>query len=177
MKKASVFIFIVVFLLSIFVINFYGLSVRTDHMKRYVNDVEITGVSLANDGTWIDYDWFGKGDNRRKVVKIDISKQEMPFGIYIEYEIKPEDIGYENFEFAIDSDVGTYPATIIDDEGHEVIVDMPRATINSSTGLMNRNLITVYAECSFRVVLRSTDGSVQSDTINLWCLDLSEGEE
>jgi len=172
MKKASIFILIVMFLVSIFVINFYGLSIRTDHMKQYIHKLEITHLSLASDGTRLDYEWVGKGENKRKVVKIDISERERPFGLYIEYIINPEEGDFYDFlEFAIDSDVGTYQEK--DEYGNPFGPAYPRAEISSSTGVINRNLVTIYEECTFRVALRATDGSGQSDTINIWCLNLS----
>ena len=87
MKKSSIFVIIVAFIVSIFIISNFGLSVRTDHMKSYIKSIDITHCLLM-DGKRVDYDWVGSGENKRKIARIDFSQQEGSIGLYINYNVE-----------------------------------------------------------------------------------------
>ena len=159
MKKASIFVIVVAFILSIFMISFYGLSVTTDHMKAYINSIEITHVTLVKDLKHVDYYWQGKDMTRRKQVRIDTSQQSNPFGLYIEYKTSPEDVPSTDFEFAIDSGNESY---VVIEDGQEVEYKYAE---------LNRNLVTISHTCVIRVSVSAKDGSGAGDSITLMCRD------
>ena len=57
MKKSSIFILVITFIVSIFVISFFGLQVRDEHMKRYFTRAEFINTEVIDmpDGSKIKY--------------------------------------------------------------------------------------------------------------------------
>lgn len=143
MKKSSIFILILTFLLSIFLISFYGLQVRDEHMKRYFTKAEFTNTEVME---------FGGQQYKYLVHQFD--PENAPSVLYLEYIVTPEDVTEsEGYEFVI---VGGN-ATFID--GGE---EYPYAEIN-------KDRVTFYHECDITVMLRTTDGSGLSDQVIIYC--------
>ena len=164
MKKSSIFIIIVAFIVSIFIISNFGLSVRTDHMKSYINNIDITHCLLM-DGKRVDYEWLGSGANKRKVVRVDFSQQEGSIGLYINYNVERasnvESILGEDFVFEIESGNETF----------EVIENEEVVTYNYADMLPNRNKLTLNHICTIRIVLKALDGSGKDDRLTVMCRD------
>jgi len=97
MKKSSVLILIVTFILSIFLITFYGGASSDEHMKVYFNTVEI-----------LDYRPLPNGDGTyTKLIMVDFDTTESVGYTYINYRISPEDATESTaYKFkAVDGDV------------------------------------------------------------------------
>lgn len=164
MKKSSIFVIIVAFIVSIFIISNFGLSVRTDHMKSYINNIDITHCLLV-DGTRVDYDWVGTGESKRKVARVDFSQQEGSVGLYINYNVTRssdvEPILGEDFAFEIESGNDTF----------DVIVDEEVVTYNYAEILPNRNKLTLNHICTIRIALKALDSSGKEDRLTIVCRD------
>ena len=148
MKKSSIFILLVSFFLSIFLISFFGLAVSDEHMKRYFTKAEFINTEVAE-----------FGGNKLKYINIEINSEDglgyfyITYGEY--YQVLPEDSTDSNgYEFVIISDIPTY----IDDNGDE------QPTIE-----IYKEKITFYTEGSATVMLRTTDGSDLHDTLLIVC--------
>ena len=162
MKKSSIFVIIVAFILSIFMISFYGLSVRTDHFTTYIRNVEITHCTVINDGSRVDYQWIGKEENRRKVARVDFSiGQGGSVGLYLEYNVQPEDIPSDQYEFEI----------IDGNETFEVIENEQPVEYHYADLIKNK--LTINHVCSIKIVLRALDGSGKEDSLTIICRDYS----
>ena len=146
MKKSSVFILLLSFILSIFIISFFGLQVRDEHMKRYFTKVEFINVEVIP-------------DTDIKIIDIELNEDDgigyfyITYGEY--YHVVPEDAtDSDGYEFVIISDVPTYE----DEHGNE----LPLVEIHA-------NKVMFYGECAVTVMLRTTDGSSLSDTLLIVC--------
>lgn len=151
MKKSSIFILVVTFLLSIFLVSFYGLQIRDEHMKRYFTKAEILDAQV------IEFE-----GEKLKYIIYDFDKQKAPSSLYIEYSVTPEDVtDSEGYEFIITSGNGTF----IEDE-----IEYPFAEIT-------KNRVTFYKACDITVMLRTTDGSGLSDSVIIFCNDITDVED
>lgn len=162
MKKSSIFVIIVAFVLSIFMINFYGLSVRTDHFTTYIRNVEITHCTVINNNSRLDFQYVGKEENRRKVARLDFSiGQGGSVGLYLEHTVEPDDIGSDQYEFEIVDGNETFVVT----EGDQQVEYYYAELI--------RNKLTINHVGSFKIKLRALDGSGQEDSITIIARDYS----
>ena len=143
MKKSSVFILFLTFLLSIFLISFFGLQVRDEQMKRYFTRCEFVNTQVME---------FGGKEVKYLVHEFD--PENAPSLMYLDYVVEPEDsTDSEGYEFVIVGGNGTF----IEDE-----VEYPYAEIN-------KDRVTFYHECDITVMLRTTDGSGLSDQVIIYC--------
>ena len=162
MKKSSIFIIIVAFILSIFMISFYGLSVRTDHFTTYISNVEITHCTVINDGSRLDYQWVGKEENRRKVARLDFTiGNGGSVGLYLEHTVEPNTIGSDQYEFEI-----------VDGNEKFVVVENEEPVEYYYAELI-KNKLTINHVCSIKIVLRALDGSGKEDSLTIICRDYS----
>ena len=162
MKKSSIFVIIVAFILSIFMISFYGLSVRTDHFTTYIKNVEITHCTVINNGSRLDYQYIGKGENRRKVARLDFAIGEGgSIGLYLEHTIEPDTIPSDQYEFEI----------VDGNEKFVVIVD--EEPVEYYYAELVKNKLTINHPCSIKIVLRALDGSGKEDSLTIICRDYS----
>ena len=164
MKKSSIFVIIVAFILSIFMINFYGLSVRTDHFTTYIKNVEITHCTIMNNGSRLDYQWVGKEENRRKVARLDYAVGGGgSIGLFIEHTIDP-----------IDTDRSLYEFEIVDGNEKFVVIENEEPVEYYYAELAPKsNKLTINHTCSIKVTLRATDGSGKEDSLTIICRDYS----
>lgn len=164
MKKSSIFVLIIAFIVSIFIISNFGLSVRTDHMKSYIKSIAITHC-LTFEGKRIDYEWMGSGANKRKIVRIDSSQQEGSFGLYINYDVTRGDeidpILGQDFDFEIESG----------NESFIVIEDEKEVTYDYAEMLPNRNRLILNHICTIRLALKALDGSGKDDRLTIMYRD------
>ena len=162
MKKSSIFVIIVAFILSIFMISFYGLAVRTDHFTTYIRNVEITHCTVINDGSRLDYQWVGKEENRRKVARLDYAIGEGgSIGLYLEHTVEPETIKSDQYEFEI-----------VDGNETFVVIENEEPVEYYYAELI-RNKLTINHPCSIKIVLRALDGSGKEDSLTIICRDYS----
>ena len=149
MKKSIIFIILVTFVVSIFILSSFGTSSDTSQLKHYFQSVEIINVEVIDIGT-----------KKIKYVEVDFDEEFGETYYYIDYVINPDSTEVteqDAFEFVITSDVPTFDY----DDGHEII-QKPCATIY-------KNVVTFYAECSVSVTLQTTDGSRLSDSVTIIC--------
>jgi len=154
MKKSSIFVIIVAFILSIFMISFYGSSVRTDHFTTYIRTLEITHLTIINDGSRLDYQMLGE----RKVARFDYAiGGGGSIGLYIEHTVEPDSIGTDQYEFEIV-------------DGNETFVVMENEVpVEYHYAELMKNKLTINHACSIKVVLRALDGSGKEDSISIIC--------
>lgn len=81
MKKSSLLILIITFILSIFVLTFHGGAVNDDQMKTYFKKVEILDCKVIKSP---------EGDIT-KLLYVDFDTTENIGYVYINYRIEPED--------------------------------------------------------------------------------------
>ena len=148
MKKSSLFIAIVSFLLSIFLVSMLGGAIKDDQFKIYFSEVEILSYDIILEGE-------GGSKYKFKGVDFDESSGETKFAI--DYRIAPEEATNSTaYEFAIVDgnekfDIG---------DGQHTMKDC--ATIE-------KNILTFYHPVSIKVMLRTTDGSALSDFCTFIC--------
>lgn len=149
MKKSSIFILVITFIVSIFVISFFGLQVRDEHMKRYFTRAEFINTEVIDmpDGSKIKY------------VNVTINEEDGMGYFYITYGqyyiVAPEDsTDSDGYEFIITSEVPTFT----DSQGKE-----------QAYAEIYKEKVTFYHECAVNVMLRTTDGSGLSDTLLIVC--------
>ena len=148
MKKSSVFILLLTFLLSIFLISFFGLQVRDEHMKRYFSKAEFINTEVM--------EFSGK---QYKYLIHEFDPEHAPSVMYLEYVVEPADVtDSDGYEFIIVGGNGTF----IDNEE-----EYPYAEIN-------KDRVTFYHECDITVMLRTTDGSGLSDQVIIYCEKVDE---
>ena len=140
MKKTSIFVIFVSFILSIFLISFYGLAIVDDHMKAYISSVEI-----------LSYDVSIYEKTNQKIKNVSLDEETGIAQIYIDYSVKSnnhEDASlYDYCEFTILSGNGEFELDNI---------TYPYAEINKSR-------LTFYHQTAIKVMLSTTDGSNKTD--------------
>lgn len=158
MKKSSIFVLIVTFIISIFLINFYGLSVRTDHMKSYIKNVSMDSLTLINTGESIEFKTAGK----IKYARVNFAlAEEGSLSFFIEHTIDPETAESDTYEFVI----------LSGNEEFEVIEDEEVRTYYYAE--LAKNKLVINHVCSLVIELRALDGSGRSDKVTIICMGLS----
>lgn len=161
MKKSSIFILLVTFIVSIFMISFYGGSIRNDQFKRYFDDAEILYFEqMKEDGTLqkIDIREESIGKKTLRYSVIELNQYDGIAQVYIKYSVTPEDVtDSDGYEFVITSGNGTF----------DVVEHGETITYNYVD--INKNEMTFRHECSIRLCLRTTDGSGIARYVTIIC--------
>ncbi|MCD8209708.1 MAG: hypothetical protein LUC31_02700 [Coprobacillus sp.] len=144
MKKSSLFLIVIIYIVSIVAITFFGQSIEMDQYKVYMSDIWISNESEIVSGS----------DNIRNI-NITFNDDEGWGGIILHYEFLPED--------ATDSDAvkwSLYGNTgILADTGEEVVI----ADIDGKGEVVfhRRGMVTAY--------VTTTDGSNLVDSVRITC--------
>lgn len=140
MKKSVIFIICVIYGLSIFIVTLFGMKIKVDQFEIYMTDLTITS-----------YDSESKKGIKLKTIYKDETQESVKFRI--EYEYKPENASYPNkIKFSISDNVKKK-------DGEEVVV----AQISSL------GIVEFFAVGTVTVRVYATDGSNQSDTLEITC--------
>lgn len=147
MKKSTIFTILIGFVLSIFLITYFGLKVRTDQFKEYLNYVSINECEVIEEEE-IHYQLKYK---EFTFVPDDETKNIY----YMSATIKPEKLADEpgRYEYVITSGNGTF--------------EVDGITYNYADVYKNR--ITFNCPCAVTVTLRTLDGSGLSDSALFIC--------
>ena len=149
MKKSAIFIILVTFVVSIFILSSFGTSSDSSQLKHYFETVEIINVEVID-----------LGSTKIKYVDIDFDVENGETYYYIDYVINPdpeEVTEQDGFEFVITSEIPTFE------------YDTGSGIIQKESATIYKNVVTFYAECSVSVTLQTTDGSRLSDSVTIIC--------
>ncbi len=144
MKKSSLFLIIIVYIVSIVAITFFGQSIEMDQYKVYMTDIWIDNESEVVEGS----------DNIRNI-NISFNDAEGYGYIILHYQYLPEDAtDGDAVKWSLYGDTG-----ILADTGEEVTI----ATIDAKgeVDFQRRGMVTAY--------LTTTDGSNLVDSVRITC--------
>ncbi len=165
MKKSSIFILLVTFIASIFMISFYGAKIRNDQFKRYFDDVKILYFEqMKEDGSLekIEIQEEQVGKKTLRFADINLNQHDGLAQLYIKYTVSPEDVtDSEGYEFVIVSGNKTFD---VEEHGE---------TITYNYVDINKNEMTFRHECSIRLCLQTTDGSGIKDYVQIICSEFA----
>ena len=140
MKKSVLFLILVIYLVSIVVVTFFGMKARMDQFQIYMNDIEITSYDqkVGND----------------KYLTVQFNETEGYASLFIEYKYAPDSASFpEKIKFTLSNN------TYIDDDGNTQYY----ATISQMGEL------TFFKRKAVKVTLTTTDGSKISDSVTVIC--------
>ena len=171
MKKSSLFVMLVLFIVSFFGITFFGLSVRDNQFRIRFDDAKITGFIRADNGEEIDYQVILAGKTQIKLLVLDFPQEEGMLKLYIKKQLTPDPSNVtdaEAFEFTIDERGND---EYVDENGNTrrpaVISEQPK--IGELT--IRTHAIEFYKPCKITLRLRTTDGSSHTDVCRITLLD------
>ncbi len=144
MKKSSLFIIIVVFLVSIVAITFFGQSIEMGQFKVYVTDLEIT-----NETELI-------GDDIRNI-NLTWNEEKGWTSVFVNYTYLPSDATDPSVSYYLDGAVRTDATT-----GEEVTV----AEVFETTGTAE---VVFYRQGYVTCYLTTKDGSNITDSVRITC--------
>ncbi len=140
MKKSVLFLILVIYLISIVVVTFFGMKARMDQFQIYMNRIEITSFDQK------------VGNDKYLIVKYD--ETEGYTSVFIEYEYGPTEATFpEKIKFTLSNN------TYVDEDGNTQYY----ATISQMGEL------TFFKKKAVKVTLTTTDGSKLSDTVTVIC--------
>ena len=148
MKKSSLFVAIVGFLVSVFLISLFGGAVRDDQFKIYFENVSILTYDII---------LKGEGGTEHKFKEVIFDEDLGETKIAIDYEIKPESA----------TNTSAYEFIIADGNEQFDIGDASHTMMDCAT--IEKNILTFYHPVSIKVMLRTTDGSALSDFCTFIC--------
>ncbi len=140
MRKSVLFLILVIYLISVVVVTFFGMKARMDQFQIYMNRIEITSFDQK------------VGDDKYLIVKYN--ETEGYTSLFIEYEYGPTEATFpEKIKFTLSNN------TYVDDDGNTQYY----ATISQMGEL------TFFKKKAVKVTLTTTDGSKLSDTVTVIC--------
>lgn len=153
MKKSVLFLILIIAILSIFVVSFFGTKAKFDKFKVYIDEVEITSFDFQFDG--------------EKYIHLTLNEEIGEVSKFIDYRVGPKNATEKSkIEFTF-VDTNVYK-----DEENEMFVlyeeleDGERETIAT---LNKMGEITFYREGAVLVQLASKDGLERSDLVFVYC--------
>ncbi len=140
MRKSVLFFILVIYLISIVVVTFFGMKARMDQFQVYMNRIEITSFDQK------------VGNDKYLIVKYN--ETEGYTSLFIEYEYGPNEATFpEKIKFTLSNN------TYVDEEGNTQYY----ATISQMGEL------TFFKKKAVKVTLTTTDGSKLFDTVTVIC--------
>ena len=152
MKKSSIFLLLVAFFISIFIISSLGTATSSEQMKHYFKSVRIINCEEID---------MGNGQVL-KYIEMDFDQQTGDPYVYIDYELNPdpsEVTEKDAFEFVFASEVPTFD--------YEDPITHETKTMEMCS--IYKNVVTFYHECAITVTLQTTDGSRLHDSVLIIC--------
>lgn len=119
MKKAIIIIICAIFIASIAIVNFFGLEVAIFQGFTYVNDIEITSLTVINGGDMYEIEPYKNDETngvktiyfRFKFVDEKTEDGVNPNMIKIDYAVRPDNADNKNIDFVYDEEA--YENTIV----------------------------------------------------------------
>lgn len=154
MRKTSIFVILISFLISVFLITFYGLTIRDEHMKVYITHAEILTCDNLEQAR-------KEGKDKRKRLTFD--EESGSTQIFIDLEIEP----------SATTESSAYELKFVTNETEEhgksyinyIYVEGEREPLAE---LLNTSL-TFYRPGTVKIQLHTTDGSEISDFCTFIC--------
>ncbi len=156
MRKTVLFVIAMVFALSIVLINFFGLKMRTEQFKTYVTKVEFVNPEIED-----------MGDIKLWYAEYEDNSNEGRMDIDLDWKCSPEIADDNEVSFALTSDFE------VEDEDNEFIVYNEEhekwLSLNKQTGSVKCVGSAFKAEDTLSIVVRiqAEDGSNKSDQITI----------
>lgn len=174
MKKSSVFVMIIVFIVSFFAISFLGLAPRDDQFRIRFTDCKITGFQDAETGEMVEYEEIQSGKKTKKLLVTYFSQEKGILELYIKYELtpKPEEVTTgDAFEFTLDDRA---KQEFVGDDG----ITYPYAMIAEEAGVgdfkIRKPAVKIYHPCRLTLRMRTIDGNPSEDTVTITVLEQTE---
>lgn len=141
MKKSVIFFIAVIYIISIVVVTFFGLTVNMEQFTIYMNRLEITSYSSITSGEKYAFLAFDDSDSDNN-------------SIFVDYITGPDNATYpERIKFSLVN------ATYTDSEGNVTVF----AEVHQN------GEVVFYQRRTVRVVITTTDGSNLTDTMTIRC--------
>ena len=171
MKKSSVFVMIIMFIVSFFAITFFGLAPKDDQFRIRFTDAKITGFQDAESGEQIDYQEIQTGKSVKKILVTYFPQEKGILELYIKYVLTPdpsEVTTADAFEFTIDERGN---GEFVGDDGNTY----PYAMIAEEAGIgdlkIRKHAVKIYHTCKINLRMRTIDGSAHEDLVTLSILE------
>lgn len=148
MKKSILFVSIIMFLVSVFLISSFGGAIRDDQFKNYFTNVEI--LTYEEDT----YEQIGI-----KIYRVMFDAEAGETKVSIDYKVNPVDA----------TDSSAYAFSIVDGNEQFDIGDDEHTMKDCAT--LEKNILAFYHPVSVRVMLKTTDGSDLSDFCTFICVN------
>ena len=163
MKKSAIFIILVAFVISIFVLSSFGTTASTTQLKSYFTSVEILNCEPL------------KGTSM-KAMYVDFNAEEYQTSIYIEYKLTPDQdevTETDAFEFVFPENLKDQEEISAMSDSEKKQYEKERTILKDEDGVkkaeLQKNVITFYDEWTATVMLRTLDGSNLTDTVMIFC--------
>lgn len=166
MKKSVIFLILVAFVMSIFILSSYGTAAETSQLKKYFTDVTI-----------LTYD-FGPEDGQEiKLLYLDYVVEDSQPYVYLDYSTTPnqEDVTEsDSVEFVFPANFTESETVDIDsmseEERKDYIEEKNTFYVKGvKKAYIYKNTVTFYGECAVMVMLRTKDGSSLYDQVMIIC--------
>lgn len=166
MKKSVIFLILVAFVMSIFLLSSYGTAAESSQLKTYFSSVSI-----------LTYDFGPEDGMSTKILYVDYIVVDSDPYIYLDYTTTP------NQEDVSESDAVefVFPANFKEDESvdiesmsqeeYEAYVEEKNTFYANGVkkAYLYKNTVTFFGECVVNVMLRTTDGSTLYDQVMIIC--------
>ena len=141
MKKSVMFLIGIIYLLSIFVVTFFGMKIAIDQFKVYMTEIEITNENM-------------KVIDGEKYLIIKFDTVQGYTSLFIDYKTAPNDASNpEKISFRISGN------EYVDNEGVKTIY----ATVTEN------GEVTFTRPGQVTITVSTEDGSRLSDSVNILC--------
>lgn len=147
MKKPVLFVIAIVFVLSIVIVNFFGIAVRNDQFKNYVQKVEIKSddIEMLGNAKWL---------------FVSLAEDEETISFFIETVCTPANADDQNVSY-----------TVIDINTDKPCVKDEHDPYNNTVVVNKNGEVVVYKKAignSYKIIVKTVDGSNVTDEINLF---------
>ena len=159
MKKSTVLILLIVFVLSVVIVGIFGMKIMSYNVKVYIKEIVPTQVVLNDNNNTI-YTYYPNGSDSPNQIRED-EKQENTYYIrvsyyegltlIVDYEVIPNDASNRDLKITI-----TYDSKVGALEG----------VYESNSVSLKNNIITFKEKANVEITFRSTDGS--NKVMKLW---------
>ena len=152
MKKPVLFVIAIVFALSIVVINFFGLALRNDQFKNYVQKVEIESELIEKDLL------------PEKWILFKMKEGELTDTFMLDYKCYPFSADNTNVRYTVvDANTGKVCKPDTDETGHYTVNNTVIVNVNGEVVIFENAKGHTY-----RITVTTVDGSNVSDSVNLY---------
>lgn len=155
-KKPVLFVIAIVFALSVVVINFFGLALRNDQFKNYVQKVEIESELIEKFPD-------GQGGEKKWII-FKMKEGELTDTFMLDYKCYPFNADDTNVRYTVvDANSGKVCKPDTDEDG--------RYTVNNTVIINPNGEVVIFKNAighTYRITVTTVDGSNVSDNVNLF---------